>query len=135
MSYRLTPKEIETISALPAQQRLAHLVKRVTDWEEIWSLRNSEGWVLSQAPSGQVAAPFWPHATYAQNCAKETWANCESVPITLDQFIEIWLPGLANDQRLVEAFPTASQSGQFIHPTELLAAITTECREAYGDNL
>ncbi len=58
MTYPLSQKELESVSRLSIEARLAHFVKRVADWEEVWSLRNSEGGVLTLATEGQEAAPF-----------------------------------------------------------------------------
>ena len=106
MPYRLTAKESEAVSALPPDERLRHLVKRVADWEEVWSLREPNGWALSRGASGEVAAPFWPHPDYAQRCAAGEWAGCEPQTIALDAFFERWLPGLARDGRVAAVFPT-----------------------------
>jgi hypothetical protein len=36
-------KEFEAVFSLPAQRRYAYLLKRVVDWERIWSLGTQEG--------------------------------------------------------------------------------------------
>ena len=135
MPYRLMSKEAEAVSALPPQQRLTHLVKRVADWEEIWSLRNSEGWVMSQMLSGQVATPFWPHPDYAKLCAQGPWKDCEPASVLLNEFLEKCIPGLKRDCRYVDAFPTPSEPGRMLSPEDMLALLKAECQEAYGDDL
>ncbi|MBK6907477.1 MAG: DUF2750 domain-containing protein [Rhodocyclaceae bacterium] len=135
MTYPLSQKELESVSRLSIEARLAHFVKRVADWEEVWSLRNSEGWVLTLATEGQEAAPFWPHPAYATACAQDIWVDCEPQAIDLAAFMEKWLPGLAKEKKVVAVFPAPSSSGALIHPESLLQALVTECRESYGDDL
>jgi hypothetical protein len=135
MSYYLSQKEMEAVSCLNAEARLNHFVKRVADWEEVWSLRNSEGWVLSQASPSQEAAPFWPHFSYAKACAKNEWAGCEPQSIKLQAFMEKWLPGLAKDKKMVAIFPTPISSGAIATPELVLQKLVAECRESYGDGL
>lgn len=135
MVYRLSKKEMEAVSGLNVEARLKHFVKRVVDWEEVWSLRNAEGWVLSQALSGQEAAPFWPHLAYAEACAKNEWAGCEPHAIKLEAFMGKWLPGLAKDQKLVAIFPTPISGGAIVPPELVLQELVAECRESYGDNV
>ncbi len=135
MTYRLSQKEMVAVSGLNVEARLKHFVKRVANWEEVWSLRNSEGWVLSQASSGQESAPFWPHFAYAEACATNEWAGCEPHSIKLETFMEKWLPGLTKDQKLVAIFPTPISGGAIVHPELVLQELVAECRESYGDDL
>jgi hypothetical protein len=135
MAYRLSQKEMEAVSRLNAEARLEHFIKRVADWEEVWSLRNSGGWVLSETSSGHEAAPFWPHASYAKDCAQNEWAGCEPQSIELRAFIEKWLPGLTKDKKLLAIFPTPSSIGAIASPELVLQELVAECRESYGDDL
>src|SRR5215207_3374474 len=47
MTWVMDDKEFEAVLSLPAQPRYAYLLKRVVDWERIWSLGTQEGWALS----------------------------------------------------------------------------------------
>jgi hypothetical protein len=49
MTWVMDDKEFEAVFSLPAQRRYAYLLKRVVDWERIWSLGTQEGWALSPA--------------------------------------------------------------------------------------
>lgn len=135
MAYQLSKNEFESVSLLSIEERLAHFVKRVSDWEEVWSLRNSNGWVLSAADDGQEVAPFWPHPDYAMVCAQGEWVDCEPQAIDLASFINRWLPGLAKDKKAIAVFPTPDSSGVVIQPESLRQALIDECNECYGDDL
>ncbi len=65
----ISDAEFAAVCALPAAERYAHFVKQVADGEEVWSLRNADGWVLSGNEAGDELVPVWPHARYAEACA------------------------------------------------------------------
>lgn len=134
MTYRLSTKEFEAVSSLSPRERLQHFVKRVADWEEVWSLKNHEGWVLAGVPNGQEAAPFWPHPDYARACRTEQWADCEPAAIELRAFIDRWIPGLARDGRAVSVFPVANGRGVIVTADALRLALMEELQAWYESN-
>ncbi|MFB8735254.1 DUF2750 domain-containing protein [Bacillus sp. SL00103] len=46
------PKELETTVQLPAKKRYDYFIKKIVDFEEVWSLRNEKGWVMSEDEYG-----------------------------------------------------------------------------------
>jgi hypothetical protein len=66
--------EFAAVSALPGPARYAHFIGQVADWEEVWGLRGSGGWVLAADDDGRQLMPIWPHARYAEACAVGEWA-------------------------------------------------------------
>jgi len=46
MTWVMDDKEFEAVLSLPAQRRYAYLLKRVGDWERIWSLGTQAGWLF-----------------------------------------------------------------------------------------
>ncbi|MGE0487808.1 MAG: DUF2750 domain-containing protein [Vulcanimicrobiota bacterium] len=128
----ISPKEFENVSALSGVGRFSHFVKRVADWEELWSLRSPDGWVLRGDEGGGEYVPVWPRAEYALACATDIWADCAPAPIALDEWFAKWTPGMAKDGRRVEVFPTPFASGLVLAPEELAQALREECAR-YGD--
>jgi hypothetical protein len=135
MSYRISEKEMQSVSRLDAGARLKHFIKRVADWQEVWTLRDAEGRAVSLAAAGKEAAPFWPHPAYASACARAGWENCEPQPIALHVFMEQWLPDLAQGKQLAAVFPTPDSEGALLAPELVLQELIAECRESYGDDL
>jgi hypothetical protein len=41
--------------------------------------------------------PFWSDRAYAQQCARNEWADYQATAIPLDMSLDEWLPGLAAD--------------------------------------
>ena len=83
--YQFGTGEIEAVLATDAETRYRYFIKRVADWEQVWSLRNTGGWVLTETDDGQQVAPFWPFQAFAQRAAVGQWADTEptSIPSSL----------------------------------------------------
>ena len=117
--------EVSAILRLDGADRYEHFLKRVADFEELWSLW-SDGWALMSDDAGNELAPVWPHACYAEICAKGPWQNYEPRAITLDAWLLRWIPGLERDNRNVAVFPTPEQKGVVVSPDRLLNDLQRE---------
>jgi hypothetical protein len=130
MSWYPSDKEIKTVSAISPERRYEHFIKKVADNQEVWSLKNADGWVLASQDDIEVI-PVWPHARYAEVSAEDAWANTEAAVITLDEWLDKWLPGIRRDGRLLAVFPTPTSKG-FIVPSEAMKEdLEAEIEEYY----
>ena len=126
MAYRIHENEISAILALPGHSRYEHFVKRVADWEELWGLKDNDGWVTSVNNAGEKSIPFWPHPEYAHMCAEGSWERNLSTRIDLQAFMEKWLPGMERDGILVAVFPTPEGKSVYVQPSMLLESLEEE---------
>ena len=118
MAWLINDKEFEVVLSLPAQRRYAYLVKRVVDWERIWSLGTEEGWALSGDDEGHELVPVWPHERFAAACAEGSWRGYEPRAIELSVWMERWVPGMQRDRRMVSAFPTPAGESVRVSPED-----------------
>lgn len=105
MSWDVNAKEFESVIALPRRKLYGYFVKRCAEHEEVWALRDQEGWVTSAQDDGSPMLPVWPHPTYARACATDAWAGAEPEAIALDEWLDDWLPGMEEDGLNVSVFP------------------------------
>jgi hypothetical protein len=133
MSWKIHPKEFETVIALDGPGRYEHFVKRVADWREVWSLRDEEGWYLSANPEGRETVPVWPHERYASACSQGAWSGGTPVSIALDDWMEKWLPGIERDRRLVSVLPTPAGVTVIVEPARLRNDLRNYLEEWYGE--
>lgn len=132
MEWEVSDKELKAILSLPGEKRYEYFVKKIADWEQIWSLRNQDGWVLASSDAVDMhLVPVWPHQKYVAACLSEEWDNCKPASISLKDWIEKWIPGMLKDNLQVAVFPTPSDKGIIIHPSHLLRDLETEL-EKYG---
>lgn len=92
----MNDKELETVMGLNASKRYEYFIKKVVDAEEIWGLF-SKGWVEAEDNHGNRVLPFWPKWEFANVSIIDEWNNCIPKSITLDEFINKWIPGMQKD--------------------------------------
>jgi hypothetical protein len=104
MSWDITDEEIASTSSLSPEDRYGYFVEKTLEHRMLWSLKNEEGWVLGEATEDLEAIPVWPHARYAERCATGAWANHNAESITLDVFLNRFVPGMLADKRVLAVF-------------------------------
>ena len=92
----INEKELNSVLKLPSSKRYEYFIKKICDWEEVWTLYN-EGFATISDDEGNILVPFWPAKRYAEFFANEEWAGYKPEMIVLDDFIDKWLPGMLKD--------------------------------------
>lgn len=121
-------KEFAEMIGMPPPDRYALFVRRVADWKEVWSLRTSDGWCLLATENGTELVPVWPHQRFADACA-DAQKQEQSVAISLDHWLDKWLPGMIGDGRQVAVFPIPGGKGVVASPERLKADLLAECEQ------
>lgn len=126
MTYQLDKEQYQQQQRMPAAKRYANFLTKVAVWEEVWSLRNDDGWV-GVSSDGEECLPVWPHPDFAQSWATHDWSDCRAEAIPLDVWMERWLPGMEADGSMIAVFPVDGvDGGTVVDPIELFDAINTE---------
>jgi hypothetical protein len=125
---RIHEKELASIMAMSAPDRYSVFVRRVADWQEVWSLPSSNGWRLMADENGTEIVPVWPHKQFAAACANTSLEEVAAA-INLDDWLEKWLPGIMNDGRLVAVFPVPTGEGVVVTADRLRADLLSECEQ------
>jgi hypothetical protein len=126
MGWAMHDKEFESVLSLSGSERYAYFVKKAADWEEIWSLKTEDGWVLAGDDQGNELVPIWPHQRFAIACATGNWRGSEPAPIELSVYLERWIPGMLRDRRLAAVFPTPTDKGVVVTPERLREDLEAE---------
>ena len=129
MSYKIHPKEFESVFSLESRQRYQHFVSKVCDWEELWILENEEENFLIVCPEADIEYfPVWPHPDYASAFGSDDYPNYKPSKIELEKFIETWLPGLDKDGIKVGAMPNLETTVWIIDPNNLKVDLKEELK-------
>lgn len=126
MTYKVHDQEFDSVTRLPARERYGYFIKRVADGEELWGLRDDEGWASVADESGQPCFPVWPHPRFAEALATGEWSTYRATPIPLGSWLEDWLPGLQEDGAQIAVFPTPAARGVVVSCDELRAHLEHE---------
>jgi hypothetical protein len=132
MPKEVSDDEFRGVTALSGPDRYSHFIRRVADFEEVWTLRSSDGWVTMGDDAGHECIPVWPHKRYAESCIRDDWSDARATRIELDAWMTRWLPGLAHDGLQIAVFPVEEQQTVMIPPEALQRDLEAEL-EQYED--
>lgn len=132
------PDKINAILAMDAQERFSYFIRKCADCEEIWGLRNAEGWCGMGTEEGNDSIPFWPEEAFAALLADEEWSDCAPDSVPLEEFLENWLPNMQEDGVFAAVFPipgeaTAAMDCVTLEAEQLREFLLEEC-EQYEDD-
>ncbi len=129
MSWKPTEKEVSSVLKLCANDRYLYWIKRVADGNLVWSLWNDGGWALAANEEGNYMIPVWPHAMYAAICASDEWSGYEPKSISIDDWLQRWIPGIQRDKRMIAVFPTLDHKGIAVSPSRVADDLRTELQK------
>lgn len=125
----LNDREFESVIALPAPERYEHFMKRVADAEELWALRDDEGWLLLGDDEENEAFPVWPAERYAVAYAEAHGSGETPTAVELSVWMEEMLPDLAANGVLVAVFPLPTGAAVTVTADEHAAHLEFELDE------
>jgi hypothetical protein len=118
--------KIQNVINLNVEQRYDYFIRKVAEYEEVWGLYEN-GWALLSDKDKRIIIPFWPEEDFALLCCTEQWANYQPKMISLDDFVNKWLPGMHSDNRYANIFYTpATKIGTVVEPNVLLENLKEE---------
>jgi hypothetical protein len=129
MTWEIDEKEVRQILALSAEERAGTFFQLVADWEEAWGLKDSAGWIVARQTDG---LPLWPHAVFAEACARGAWEGAAADAIPIDELLEDLLPLLEEDGLGVAVFPAPEDSGIVMKAGEVSARLERELELGAG---
>ena len=123
MTWEIEEEEVRQTLALPAAERAVTFFQLVADWEEAWGLKDSAGWIVSRETE---ALPLWPHAAFAETCARGAWESTAPAAIPVGELLEDLLPLLEEDGFSVAVFPAPDDPGIVMPSGELRERLEKE---------
>lgn len=96
-------------------------IERVRESGQVWGLRGEDGWAYCESNEYEETdvLMFWSDRAGAQSHAQDEWSDHTPTEISLDEFIDNWLPGMDEDDALVGLDWTTDLSGPEIEPLDL----------------
>ena len=69
---KVSKQELETVTALSPEKRYNYFVKRICDWEQVWTLYEDDYIVLNEAKNGKLYILLFPFKDFAEHYATNT---------------------------------------------------------------
>ena len=130
MPYRMHPKQFDSVIGFSSADRNAHFVSRVADWQQLWGVRNNDGWLVPVIEEKRLEYfPVWPHPEYAQKITDLHFPGYEATEISLDEFLSQWLPTFVNDNVKVAVFPNKEWVFWVMEPEDLAEILRHEASQ------
>ncbi len=105
MPYRLEPGQLESLLALSEADRYRHFLEKVADWEELWGVRDDQGWLVQASAEGQTYVSLWPHPDFAKDAIRRHFPGNFAEEIDFEFLLDHWLPLLQQENIKVAVFP------------------------------
>jgi hypothetical protein len=106
-------------------------IEDILESGQVWGLQSEEGWVVVDSTEYEESEvmPFWSDETYAKNHCVGEWADFKPVAMDLEEFVEEWLAGMAEDGILVGPNWNDDLEGVEVEPEEVAEKLGTEPEE------
>ena len=97
-------------------------IEHIQESGQVWSLSSDDGWVVvdSTEYEDSEVMPFWSDESYAVQHCVDQWAHFKPTAITLDDFVDDWLTGMAEEGVLVGPNWNGELEGLELEPDEIL---------------
>lgn len=98
----------------------------------VWGLENSEGWALCPSLNNDEldVMPLWSQPEYAEVHCREEWEDYKVVPISLEELLDDWLPGMHDDVLMVGPNWNDDLEGLEVEPLDLLEDVDRAATES-----
>lgn len=103
-------------------------IAQILESEEVWGLNSKDGWAYcaSNEYEDTDVLPFWSDRSAAEKHVKGDWRAHKPEPISLDDFIDIWLRGMDEDGALVGPNWSNDLAGLEVEPGDVVEKLTEE---------
>lgn len=126
---KVTKEHIEAISKLNAEERYRYAIKRIADFEAMYTLSNAQDDIVWSELEGKLMVPFWTAPEFATECISGGWEDTQVKMITLDDFDEEIIDFLAENEYLMNIFPVGEKTGFVVDLLEFSRDLAVELKE------
>ena len=91
----------------------------------VWALEGEDGFAVVPSSTNEDidVMPLWSQPEFAKDACQEEWVHYKPVPISLEELLDEWLPGMHEDVVLVGIDWDEALDGEEVEPLDLLEDI------------
>lgn len=126
---KVSKQELEAVIALSPEKRYNYFVKRICDWEQVWTLYEDDYIVLNEAKNGKLYILLFPFKDFAEHYATNTrgMKGVSYKSFEINEFLETIIKKLqANNVSNALVFPVANGYGLNVSMTDMVKDIQSE---------
>ena len=111
------------LSRMQPEERFEYALAKMIEQGQLWGLFGESGWLMLKADD-DACLPIFPHPEFAKAWEKDDFPDCEPKAISLDEWMNNWLPGMQSNGTLVLVFPLSEdEEGIMLQANEVLQCI------------
>lgn len=126
---KVSKQELEAVTALSPEKRYNYFVKRICDWEQVWTLYEDDCIVLNEAKNGKLYILLFPFKDFVEHYATNTrgMKGVSYKSFEINEFLETIIKKLqANNVSNALVFPVANGYGLNVSMTDMVKDIQSE---------
>ena len=121
-------KEVESVSKLIPLERYRYFIKKIADYEELWTIIDENGDYALSDIDDIVLISFWSAKEYIYSNLEQGWANCKPIKLTLTDLEETIFDLIDSRNYLINVFPVNGKSGFIIDLDEFTRDLSNELK-------
>ncbi|MFI6784821.1 DUF2750 domain-containing protein [Micromonospora sp. NPDC050276] len=121
--------EAEKLRAKTGASRMIYSIRSFVEKQALWAWGDEEGTLFMQDAQGTNVLPVWPDPLLAEiECAGPSGEA--PVEVSLERFLEVWLPQLEVDSEGIAIFPVDDRIAVSMTTAEFRAKVFAAGRRA-----
>jgi hypothetical protein len=122
----MNPKEKENILKLNPFERYQYFIKKIADFEELWTIVDENGDYAISEVEGKNLISFWTIEEFIESNLGDGWENCKPIRLDLDDLEEDLFNLIASEGYLINVFPINGRSGFIVSLAEFKRDLNDE---------
>lgn len=123
---KLHKREIENISKLEPYERYTYFIRKVADFEELWTITDKKGDLILSIIDDNKLVSFWTNEAFITGNLKGDFEKCIPFKMSLDDFEEKIIPLILENKYLLNIFSLNGKSGFIVDINEFVRDLNEE---------
>ena len=123
---KINKKEISIVSELEPLNRYKYFVKRVADFEILYTIVDNDGRLAISQVENHKLVSFWSAHEFAKPYLIDEWKDYEVKQIAMEEFEESFIDLIVEEGYLINIFPVRNKAGFVVNINEFVRDLSEE---------
>lgn len=120
---------VEHISKLTPINRYKFFIKRIADFEEMWTIIGTDGEFALSKIDKHTLVSFWSDEPFIKSNLTDSWKKCISFKLSLEDFNNTFFKLVSDNNYLMNIFPVNGKSGFVVNLEEFVRDLNEELEQ------